>query len=88
MTAGQRTTDMDTARTAARASVIEPSPSLSSMPMYTIYHYRAGEPEGRSVARGDEIGEWIADLLADGRTVALGWELRGQDPPEGWEADR
>lgn len=69
------------------ASVIEAAEPFNGRQMWTIHHYRHGKPEGRSIARGDEIAEWVTDLRASGRLLAGGWELRGTPAPDGWPVE-
>src|SRR5207237_409916 len=62
----------------------------SSMPIWSLHHYEHGKPVGGSIARGDQVQEWLADLERAGYVIGLGWELRGEMAPDdwpGWPAD-
>ncbi|MBX6385241.1 MAG: hypothetical protein IRZ07_20100 [Microbispora sp.] len=66
-------------------AIVEAAVPLGTMPMYQINCYKLGQPASRSYARGDELAEWRRDLAAAGYDVRLGWELRGEPAPEGYE---
>lgn len=78
--------DLEALKAAPRATVVEPAPSLNAMPMWALFHYRYGQGNGRSIARGDQLAEWLDDLRGKGYLIGYGWELRDQPAPEGWPA--
>ena len=80
--------DVEALKAAPSATVIEAAGSLRSMAVWALYHYEYGKPVGKSLARGDEVGEWLSELKAAGRLLGFGWELRGEPAPVGWPIDR
>lgn len=76
--------DADTLKAAAKCTVVEPSVPLARVSMWALHHYEHGKPIGGSVARGDQIHEWLRDLEAAGFLIGFGWELRGETAPDDW----
>ncbi|URN01218.1 hypothetical protein LUW76_46845 [Actinomadura madurae] len=69
---------------APKATVVEPGVQLGRVPMWELYHYEYGQRTGQSIARGDQLHQWLTDLEQSGRMLGFGWELRGQDAPADW----
>jgi hypothetical protein len=89
-TTARTVADADVLKAAPKATVVEPTAPLRSMPLWELYHYEHGKPAGGSFARGDQVREWLDDLERAGYLIGLGWELRGDPAPDdwpGWPAD-
>ena len=69
---------------APKSTVVEPGAQLGRTPMWELFHYEHGKPAGRSIARHQDLHEWLGDLEAAGRLIGFGWELRGQGAPDDW----
>lgn len=76
--------DVDTLKAAPKSTVVEASAPIGSMPIWSLHHYEHGLAVSRSIARGDQIREWLADLERAGHVLGFGWELRGQAAPDDW----
>ena len=75
---------IDIVKAARRAVVIEQAAPLGGRPMWALHYYERGRTTGGSIARGDELADWIADLIARDHVIAGGWQLRDQPAPETW----
>lgn len=69
---------------APKATVVEPGARLGRSPMWELFHYEFGRAVGRSIARHQDLHEWLRDLEQSGRLLGFGWEIRGEDAPDGW----
>ena len=77
-------TIIDIVKAARRAVIVEEAAPFAGRPMWALHYYAHGRPTGGSLARGDELAGWIADLVARGYVIAGGWQLRDQPAPETW----